>query len=325
MAVATYPLWVTNDDNVPALPLETGSINTFTQTGQSAKTFGGSKSTFGGSFYVENARSPTLPLILTVPAAGDFNTADIDVLLQYRQLAPCSNEYPVGVIVRASQSQADHAVNGYGLFAGGRTNNYRACIVAPIDAVAASQGIGTGTLISQFLPAEPQAYTPFSMIRYLRLRIAGNVLTGNYYTSATNGIQQRKTITWTDTANTYSDAAGVGFLVRPGSTGIFSFSLLSIANGSDNTTSQVTNRFVRGTVYQPEVPGSADIPAANYPVRAYHRDSGTLLDSSVSAASGAYILRVPTGADEVTANAVDTDGNVDRWGYAIKGPVTPGV
>lgn len=321
MAQRFIPLYITDDDRVPSLLKASGSVNTFAASGNTNQTFGGFLGLDKG-FHVDitDTSSSTYPLAVTLPNTGDFASADIDVQIVYRQmvLSP-SFAYPVGVIVRATQASASGAIIGYGLFAGGTSSTYRNIQLVQLGGSGITSQTYTtiGTVQANYVGSRT---TPQDVYRVLRLKIAGTTLTGYSHWIG----DAADSTGYSQTSSAITAAGGVGFLVARG--GMVGIESISIANGTDTPLVTAPLYEINGTVYRPVNPRtmSTTDPASNFPVRSYHRGSGTFTGSTTTGTDGRYrVSGIEGGQVPAVINAIDNVDDGEEWGHAIAGPIAP--
>ena len=331
MAQKFIPLYITEyqSDSPPAL---NQTVGVFKPT-QDIDANRGAALGIPRAFIVSPLRIESQALGFTAPNADDFASPDIDVLLSFRQhsFADTGDEYSVGLGVRCTQDSAhtNSPMIGYALFPNMTRIGHRGIKLQKLGGTRGNQtytDLGTPTQLTANMTfgsardfSTGQGIPP---VRYLRVKIATNTITCYCYWDDDNSAAQTKTYVYTDTSSPITGAGTAGIIFGAGRAPECQFHFLSFANGTDTPLEDVPPRQLDGVVYQP---GSDNRPASGFPVRAYHRGTGTPVGSAISSTpSGEYsITDLNYGAEESILASLDTNDDNQEWGHAIKGPVTP--
>lgn len=323
MAQKYFPMHITSSNRRPAGFSLAGNTDRFGITAR--QEIYGPAQGIPRSFMVQANTSTTLRCLPIVDTSAPFASADIDVHLRYRQhfFGVSSEEYSMGLLIRGSATSSRTAIQGYGIFANHSRANHRAVKVERLHGTTTQQfrqvslwpNFGSARDFSVGQPSPPA--------RNIRVKIGGSIMViwcwwdGEDAADYMNSTRNDTTIT---------TAGVVGILFRAAQCPTFEFYSAAVANGTDEPQTSLPARQLDGVVYQPRDPvsGSTTIPAAGFPVRAYHRATGQMVGSDVSAANGSYsITGLEYGADETSLVCIDNNQDNEEWGGAIKSPVTP--
>lgn len=320
MAQFYYPLHITGDDRVPALLGGTNAINTFIASSQTNTGFGAASGPSNFGSLDDTTHDKVLRCELTddterlVLTTNDSYT-DIDAVLRFRTLSSTAADSAVGILARLNR-HAQGALNGYGVWAYAAAD-YRNILYARAIGTTTTSYAGIDVR-TDFSGVQSDVATFY---RYLRLKVSGSTINLYSWWEGDNAAAIAKTHSITDT--TYNGAGKVGFIIY--GNGIYDLDFLSIGTGTDNAPLSPSLTEFNGVVYEPTVDNNSTVPALRYPVRAYHRASGALAGYKTSSATdGTFrIAGLRYGQTASVLNAIDNDGDTDRWGHAISAPVTP--
>lgn len=277
------------------------------------------------SYMVQANASTTLRCLPIVDTTAPFQSADIDVYLRYRQhfFGVSSEEYSMGLLIRGSATSSRTAIQGYGIFPNHSRANHRALKVERLHGTTTQQ-FRQVMLWPTFGSARNFAVRqPPPLARNLRVKIAGSIMVIWCWWDGEDAADYMNS-TRNDTVIT--TAGVVGILFRAVQCPTFEFYAASVANGTDEPLQTLPSRQLDGVVYQPRDPvsGSTTVPAGGFPVRAYHRATGVMVGSAITATNGSYsVTGLGYGAEESTLVCIDNNQDNEEWGGAIKSPVTP--
>ena len=243
---------------------------------------------------------------------------DIDVIIRFR--APLGS---VKVSVLARVTKTGSALVGYGLTTTGGTNLGMSLnnLTTPDNGVTQSV-----TLLSS---DDYNTHTDYdTTYRYLQLTVGGSTITAKGWWEGDTTIPS---FAYTDSTHA---SGGVGIWVEGGtSPNLVDFDFLSIGTGNDAAPTNFTEYGLHAVVYRPPLGGNNSLPAlgAEYPVRGYHRNTGTVVgfaspsnvDGTASITGLNYGETKKSGGLQSFLTATDLDTNPEQWGKAVSGPVLP--
>lgn len=325
MAQRFVPLYITNNFRIP--PILSGSTILASRTDE--PNVGAGLGIPRG--FIVDPKPVAGAFYWLVPNSGDFASADIDVLLNYQQHGfGALTGYEMGLVVRGSRASLSAPVHGYYLSADLSRDGHRGLSFQRLG------GTTTQTFVN-LAGGSDQAFgstrnflaggdTPPA--RNLRINITGTSVRCYCYWDDDIRSARIKNLPITLTSNIISGAGAVGIYFKGSAAPQIQFNFISFANGTDQPLVELPARQLDGVLYQPRDPvsGSTTVPASGFPVRAYHRATGTPVGSDVTAANGTYsITSLDYGAQESILTGVDTVDDNQEWGGAIEAPVTPTV
>lgn len=313
MAQYFHPLYIVNSSNEPLEYTHNSNFNTTNPDG----TFGPATGIPNNATGDGTTHDKVYRLLGNLPRGGFDDNAypTVDVVARVR--IP-SNGGTFALIARAgtiTASNTSYTINGYATVIEGGTN-YRRMRSRKYSGNSSSDSPQSTHLNTKTVDEQDTTY------RYVRLTCAGSTITSYAWWDGDNATDQARNYVRTDTAYT---TGVIGFISEGG---LVDIDFISIGTGADSALTAPSYHKLDAVVYQPPVGGDNSVPVsggAEYPVRAYHRNSGTLagyVDPSTTDAT-CTVGNLAYGNTNTILTATDLDSNAAEWIQAIAGPVTP--
>ena len=317
MAQHYFPLHIV-DGNKPIYGTSPGSDNL-------SATAGGYGAT-GGLANLSSGDGSTRDKVYRVVTGGarqyifsNITGTTVDAIARIRSSNNTNSTSDVALMVRGSTAIANsNVINAFAVRVGSHTANYRD--LQFVKWTGTGNQTGTVTTHANHFPALTNDSDVLTTYRYLRIKADGSTITVYGWWEGDDETQQSISYDTTDTD--YSSGL-IGVAFEPNS--LVDVDFLAIGTGTDEASIEPDQRELNAIVYQPQQGGNSQIPALNYPVRAYYLVAGApvgYVQSSATDGTGS-IQQLKFGERLCILNAVDLDNNPAKWRRAISQPVTP--